>query len=93
MVDGSSDDDIDIDIEAELGFGRNEELEDMFDSEHEGPEERERRREALERRRSDGDRVAPERRLSRELEEGFRDDSDDESSDTADERGRRWRPR
>lgn len=37
------------------------------------------RREALDRRESGG--VDEERRLSRELEEGFRDDSDEESSD------------
>ncbi|KAI9741964.1 MAG: hypothetical protein M1834_000353 [Cirrosporium novae-zelandiae] len=38
----------------------------------------ERRREALERRRSNA--VEDERRLSRDLEEGFRDDSEDEDS-------------
>jgi hypothetical protein len=39
------------------------------------------RREALDRRRSDG--LEEDRRLSRELEEGFRDDSEDEEAEGA----------
>lgn len=39
------------------------------------------RREALDRRRSDG--LEVDRRLSRELEEGFRDDSEDEEAEGA----------
>ncbi|KAB2581417.1 hypothetical protein BFW01_g10870 [Lasiodiplodia theobromae] len=68
---GAYDDDDDDDFDIEDGEG-----EGMVGFE---PMDRERRREALERQRgADG---ASERRLSRELEEGFRDSSSDSEDD------------
>ncbi|OJD36569.1 uncharacterized protein BKCO1_11000103 [Diplodia corticola] len=78
------------------GLGAYDDDEDDFDiedDEGEGmvgfePMERERRREALERQRGIDHAGRSERRLSRELEEGFRDSSSSESDDDgADGRG------
>lgn len=72
---GAYDDDDDDDFDIEDGEG-----EGMVGFE---PMDRERRREALERQRGADDAGRSERRLSRELEEGFRDSSSDSEDDGA----------